>query len=65
MADHPGTIILLQFGSRMVVMAMPVPVAMLAEPADMARRLRLVGAPLVEGFGLVALCAAAGPAMGR
>ena len=49
----------------MVVMAMPVPVGMLAESADMTDRLGLVGAPLAEGFGLVARCAAAGPAMGR
>lgn len=49
----------------MVVMAMPVPPGMLAEPTDVAGRLGLVGVPLVEGFGLVALRTAAGPAMGR
>ena len=43
----------------MVVVAMPVPVGVLAEAADVADRLGLVGAPLVEGFGLVAIRAAA------
>ena len=41
------------------VLAVPVPAGMLAEPADVAGRLGLIGAPLVEGFGLVASRAAA------
>ena len=42
----------------MVVMAMPVPAGMLVESDDMTDRLGLVGAPFVEGFGLVASRAA-------
>ena len=49
----------------MVVVAMPVPMGTLAETADVTDRLGLVGAPLVEGFGLVASRAAAESAMGR